>query len=162
MRTRILGSQEEEMEVTGPILIIGYGNPLRSDDGIGPFIIEQISKLNLQGVDLITTHQLNVELAEEISRYKLVILVDASETGPPVYMEKVEISKAEGTGSSHQLNPEAMLFLVERLYQSKPEIYLCSILGEDFNFGMDLSETVLARADQAIGQITKLIKGLND
>ena len=50
-------------------LIIGYGNPLRTDDGIGIVIAEAIGGIGLQ--------QLKPELAEPISRAKHLVLIDA-------------------------------------------------------------------------------------
>ena len=68
-------------------LILGYGNQSRRDDGVGWFVLEQLAALNLPDVELETSHQLEVEASETISRFDAVIFVDAAipeapEAGP--------------------------------------------------------------------------------
>ena len=59
-------------------LILGYGNQSRRDDGVGWFVLEQLAALGLPGVELETSHQLEVEASETISRFDAVIFVDAA------------------------------------------------------------------------------------
>ena len=42
------------------ILVIGYGNTLRSDDGVGPHIAQEVAAQGWPSVCSITVHQLNV------------------------------------------------------------------------------------------------------
>ena len=60
-------------------LIIGYGNPLRGDDGLGWRAAEQLAEIIPQSeAEVIACHQLTPELAEPISRARLVIFIDMS------------------------------------------------------------------------------------
>jgi len=61
------------------ILIIGWGNPLRGDDGVGWRAAELLSG-TLAGHDVAVrvSHQLMPELAEEISRSEFVVFIAAS------------------------------------------------------------------------------------
>jgi hydrogenase maturation protease len=62
------------------ILIIGYGNPLKSDDGLGWHAAQELSReLTPPGVKVIRAHQLTPELAEEASTAELVLFIDARE-----------------------------------------------------------------------------------
>ena len=55
-------------------LIIGYGNPLRSDDGFGWHATQKLTiQLHYADVEIITRHQLTPELAETASHFHLVI-----------------------------------------------------------------------------------------
>jgi hypothetical protein len=64
-------------------LVVGYGNPLRSDDGIGWVIAGRLATdPRFAGTDVLQRHQLTPELALDISRAGLVVLVDAR-SGPP-------------------------------------------------------------------------------
>jgi hydrogenase maturation protease len=49
------------------ILLIGYGNTLRNDDGVGVRIAEIIAEENRPHVQVIATHQLTPELAARYS-----------------------------------------------------------------------------------------------
>lgn len=64
------------------ILIIGYGNTLRSDDGAGQRVAELVAEWQLPNVRSLPLHQLTPELAENISQAKLVIFVDAYPATP--------------------------------------------------------------------------------
>ena len=58
------------------ILVIGYGNTLRSDDGAGQRVAELVAEWKLPNVRSLPVHQLTPELAEPISQAELVIFVD--------------------------------------------------------------------------------------
>ncbi len=80
------------------ILIYGYGNPGRQDDGLGIRLVERLeewSVLNgLDGVSFENNYQLNIEDAEAISDQELVIFADASEED----IEDFCFSKVDGKG----------------------------------------------------------------
>ena len=57
-----------------PILVIGYGSQLRSDDAVGPRVVEAVADLQLEGVQTLIRHQLTPELSEIISTARAVIL----------------------------------------------------------------------------------------
>ena len=59
-------------------LVLGYGNRSRTDDGVGWFIIERLQEFALPNIELLTSHQLEVDHAEVISRFDAVIFVDVS------------------------------------------------------------------------------------
>jgi len=66
------------------VLVIGYGNALRSDDGIGVHAAALLrDDHRLAGVEILALHQLTPELALDMSRASLVVLIDASTEGPP-------------------------------------------------------------------------------
>ncbi len=68
----------------GGVLVIGYGNALRSDDGVGWHAAALLADdPRLAGIDVLALHQLSPELALDMSRASLVILVDAGVDDPP-------------------------------------------------------------------------------
>src|ERR1700686_2681571 len=64
-------------------LIIGIGNPLRSDDGLGWAVAEQLTIEGDTGCDIQAVHQLTPELAQKMALASLVVLIDASREGEP-------------------------------------------------------------------------------
>ena len=52
------------------LLVIGVGNPLREDDGVGWRLAEALAQA---GVEVHTCHQLLPELAAELGRVDLVL-----------------------------------------------------------------------------------------
>ena len=70
--------------MSGPsgILVIGYGNTLRGDDGVGPKVAETVGALRLPGVRTLICQQLSPEHAAPISVADTVIFVDAAVDAP--------------------------------------------------------------------------------
>ena len=60
------------------LLVVGYGNELRCDDGVGPKVAAALQEMKLPGVRTITCHQLTPELAEPVSQARRVVFVDAA------------------------------------------------------------------------------------
>ena len=55
------------------ILVYGYGNPGRQDDGLGIFLAEEVEKRNLLSVTVDTNYQLNAEDALLASEFDVVL-----------------------------------------------------------------------------------------
>ena len=64
-------------DLTADTLLIGYGNTLRSDDGVGPSIVEAIDQRQILGVRSLIRHQLGPELAADLATVGRVVFVDA-------------------------------------------------------------------------------------
>ena len=120
-----------------PILIIGYGNSLRSDDGAGIRVIEAIEQQSWPGVRSLAVHQLTPELAAEIAIASAVIFVDAT------LSEFIEVRSfvlnLDGIKLGHHSNPEALLALTLSLYERVPPAWGIFIPGINFEFGEELS-----------------------
>jgi hypothetical protein len=89
---------------TGGILLIGYGNELRGDDGVGPYVAREIDRRDLPGVRTFALHQLAPELAEEIAGADGVIFVDAEECGASDEIVHLEVEPADTGFRNHPCN----------------------------------------------------------
>ena len=146
------------------VLIIGYGNPLRGDDGFGWHAAQQLSsRLNSPDVRLIACHQLTPELAEDLSRADRVVFIDAARDLPPGEMrcEAVLPSTAEHAvrpiSYSHHLSPSTLLDVSRELYGSWPKALLISVGGEEFSDRECLSATVSKALDEVITVVQNFI-----
>jgi hydrogenase maturation protease len=133
-------------------LILGWGNPGRVDDGLGPAFIEALSKLAPPGIVLDSDYQLTVENAAEVARYDRVLFVDADRRGPaPFTMQKVEPSAGGPSFSTHSVAPGAVLSLCRGLFDATPDAWLLGIRGYEFDrFGEGLSLRARANLDRAV------------
>ncbi len=137
--------------------IVGYGNPHRRDDGIGPYIVEQLSgDLGRErDIALRSLHQLDPVLAEEVQGAEVLILVDATvesvERG--VRWTRVEPKQGLSTCDTHHLRPSTLLGLMEALYGRWPATWLVSVQGGDFGFGEGLSLEAQEKAERASSEI---------
>jgi hydrogenase maturation protease len=132
------------------ILVIGIGNPLRCDDGVGPYVAGRIEAKGLKNVKVWLTQQLQLENLERMLEYDRVILVDASMAGPPVDFRQVESLKGQALSSSHHLSPETFVDLAQSIYHKNLNLHLCSIKGNYFEVGDKISSDVLERAQEAM------------
>ena len=85
------------------IVIVGYGNPLRSDDGLGWRVAEELSRrLSPPEVEVIVRHQLTPELADDVRNADAVFFIDAARVGQPGEVTCTPVTLQPGTVSSHQ------------------------------------------------------------
>jgi len=125
------------------ILVIGYGNPLRRDDGVGWAAVAQIQSLNLDDVTCLTTHQLLPEHSEMVAGADMVILVDASVEGSAGDVHITPVLPTDETPSmTHHLSPQSLLAMTKWLYDKMPFTLLITITGADFGMGEGVSECV--------------------
>ena len=143
-----------------PVLVIGYGNPSRGDDAIGPLFLERLEALRISDRDLdcfdtLTDFQLQVEHAMDMHGYEQVIFVDAAiDLDRPFRFEFLHAARDESY-TSHALNPAAVLAVYEEFYGiPSPESCLLSIHGVRFDLGEDLSETASESIDAALAFLT--------
>lgn len=141
-------------------LIIGYGNWLRRDDGLGVWLAE----LPRPDWTPISAHQLLPEHAEVIHRAQRVVFLDAA-IGAPVGAVHVEaIVPCEETDHTHALGafthnatPRLLLGVARDLYGFCPSALLISVNGGDFGHGDGFSAPICARLAEITAEVDALI-----
>ncbi|HLP75443.1 MAG TPA: hydrogenase maturation protease [Candidatus Paceibacterota bacterium] len=138
------------------ILVIGYGNTLRSDDGVGPGVADAVSALNLPGVRVITCHQLTPELASDVSQTREVIFVDASvEPVPRLQMRRLEPAAASQI-LAHAADPKTLLALARDVFGHCPTAWWLTIPIRNMDFGERLSDEAAEGLRAAVRMIETL------
>ena len=148
------------MDTSGRTLLIGYGNPGRLDDGLGPAVAAAMAELALPGVDVDADYQLMVEDAAEIVKYEKVIFVDADVSGPePFWCQRLVAAEGSLSFSTHSVKPEGVLQLARDLFGAEPECWLMGIRGYEFNeFGERLSAKARENLDEAVSYLKTAIQ----
>ena len=141
------------------ILIVGIGNPLRSDDGLGWHVARELSlELQRDDIQVVATQQLTPEISELASRADKVLFIDAAHGGEPGALKCAPIVPAGAPGRhSHELSPASVLKLAQELYGRCPPTYLLTIAAESFDTGDILSASVAAGVPALKAQICRLI-----
>jgi hydrogenase maturation protease len=123
------------------VLVIGYGNPGRQDDGLGPALAEAVEGLRLPGITVEADYQLTVEDAAAAAAHRYVVFADASVGGREPFCFRAVHPTARTSFSSHSVEPEAVLALARDLFRADTRGYALGIRGYRFNeFGETLSE----------------------
>jgi hydrogenase maturation protease len=130
--------------------VIGFGNTIRTDDNAGIWIAEQLAALHLSGVVVETQHQLSLDLLEDFHRFSRLLFIDASAVGESIQFEKIGSAAVAVPPSAHHLTPADLVGMYIQLYGKKAEAYFCTVRGECFEFGMELTPTVRERAEKAV------------
>jgi hydrogenase maturation protease len=122
-------------------LVIGIGNPLRGDDGVGAWLAEQVGGRSVQ--------QLTPELAEELAQLEDVLFIDAWLAPAPAEPQLTAIGPAAGAVESHRLEPAQLLAASQALYGRTPRAHLLQVPAHAFDQGMELSPELQAALPSA-------------
>jgi hydrogenase maturation protease len=144
-------------------LVIGYGNVLRRDDGIGPRVAADAAiDPRLVDASTLLVHQLVPELAFDLSAASIVVFVDAR-VGPAPGSLAVERVKARASASSpwsHHVDPGTLAAMAEQLYGRVPPVYLVTVGVASMELGDGLTPAVEACVPRAIDAVCALVAGL--
>lgn len=142
------------------ILVIGYGNTLCGDDGVGPYVVDWLAcEEPREDVECLAAYQLMPELAEPISHADVVIFVDAAHGGTPGEIAWHELTPVaspyeDGPGAfTHHVKAAILLGGARLLYGKCPTAYLYTIAGKNFNLGDAFSTDVESALPSLLTQL---------
>jgi hydrogenase maturation protease len=147
------------------VLVLGIGNPLRSDDGVGIHVIEALRDENLGHKIDIKEGISGLDILGAIAGYEKIIMIDAIKSGGEpgtIYKLSVGDLHAQQTlhaFSTHDVDIPMMLKLGKDLYPGKiPEDFvIIAVEAEDIE---TFSETCTPKVEKAIQEVVHLIKEL--
>lgn len=164
-------------------LVIGYGNQLRGDDGVGPQVAEQLAAEHCPEVDVKIVQQLTPELAADIAQAEVVWFVDAcmaAEVDHRFYAKSAVLNSAvqqsvaevhpvplprieplfptttNTTQLNHTWSPGLLLHLSQVLYGADPVAYQVLIPAVQFDYGAPLSAITQTGLDWTIATLHTL------
>jgi len=141
-------------------LVIGIGNTLRGDDGVGVAVAQQLAAQHLPDLRVIACHQLTPELTALISQAEQVIFVDASTnlSAGDVKVIPLDLDSARAL-ATHHWAPTALLMAAKVLYSAQPRSALVAIGAQHFGYCEQLSESVARALPRATQLILSLLRG---
>ncbi len=143
------------MSAQKKLLIYGYGNPGREDDGLGAAFIHRMEQWLAQNPDpsvsLDCNYQLNIEDAEKISAFDTVLFVDASQEE----IENFEITKVDPSASRiefsmHAVSVSFVVDLCQKMFGKAPVAYLLHLKGYQWNFNEKLTSKAQQNLELAL------------
>ncbi|MBD3316425.1 MAG: hydrogenase maturation protease [Chitinivibrionales bacterium] len=140
------------------LLVYGYGNPGRSDDGLGFAFCEAIERLGLTDIAVQTSYQINIEVAATLAENDIVLFVDASRND----IESFRLAPLRPLPSlsftTHAMSPQAVLALCHELYTKKTSVFILEIKGFDWGSGESLSTAGSNNLRDAVTFMAPLLK----
>jgi len=146
--------------MTAPILIFGWGNPARGDDGLGPAFVERLEALHLPGIECLTDFQLQPEHALDLAGRQFVLFVDAGRELAEPYAVRRLAPAAQASFDRHAASPEAVMQVYVELHdQAPPPCALLVLRGSRFALGEALSAEARTHLDAACTWAERLFSG---
>lgn len=125
------------------ILIYGYGNPGRQDDGLGIAFTESLEQfareMKLKGVTFDSNYQLNIEDAEAAASHDIVVFADASDESLKDFCISVVEADENASFTTHAASPGYVMYLSRKLFGHDPIAYLVHMKGYEWDFREGLS-----------------------
>jgi hydrogenase maturation protease len=147
------------------VLVLGIGNSLRSDDGVGVSVIEALRKENLKDTTEVREGISGLDILSAMIGFDKVIIVDAILSGgEPGTIYKLSLNDLDNRKtlhafSSHDVDFLAMLEYGKDLFPEKisEDIIIIAIEAKDIT---TISEKCTPKVEKAIPEVVHLIKGL--
>ncbi len=165
--TDIGTSLKEFITGTRRVAVLGIGNELRTDDGIGPFIIEG---LNVDSPSLLIENVGSVPeaFARPLAKFKAerIIMIDAADMKkPPGHIELVTKDRIGGIAiSTHSMPLSFLMMYLEQ--ETGAQTILLGIQPQDIQFGEGLTPELGEAAQKIISTLNILlsdhVRGLKD
>ena len=148
------------------ILVLGIGNLVMTDDGIGVRVVQLIEERYRfpAEVTVLDGGTLGLDLLPRIEEAQRLIIVDAVETGAPpgtlVRLTGEEIPLALETKlSPHQMGLKDLLAVSTLLGQAPQETVLWGVQPESIGMELRLSAPVQAQLEPLVGKVLEELSG---
>jgi len=144
------------------ILIYGFGNPGRQDDGLGNAFTERmeqwVNDLGLEGFEFDSNYQLNIEDAAAISDKDLVIFADASVEDIEDFILTQVDADTKVAFTTHAASPGYIVQLCRDIYNRIPPTYLLHIKGYEWNFREGLTGKAIENLENAVEMMKRKLQ----
>jgi hydrogenase maturation protease len=137
------------------MVVIGYGNTLRGDDGAGWAAAELLMRRR-PDLDVHAVQTLVPELVSTLAATRVAVFVDVRRGERPGRVGIELIDRDGDAGASHGFSPAALVGYAERLFGRRPVAFLVTVEGTQFAFGNTLSPDV----EHAIPEVVAAIEWL--
>ncbi len=153
--------------VAGKTIVIGVGNLLLKDEGVGVHAVRELQKeKNLPGVEVVDGGVAGIGLIDLFQGAEKLILVDAAEMALPpgsvVRFTPEEIrSRADVERprfSSHEVGVLEVLEVARALGQCPPEVVVIGIQPKEISWGTELSPEVEASLPRVVSLVLEEIR----
>jgi len=152
----------EPLRIPVRVLILGVGNPILSDDGVGIHVARELKKRSIPGVDVEELAASGLELLDVVRGYDKVVIIDAIQTtkgkpGELYILEEKDFEKSIHGSSPHGINIATALALGRKLVPNEmpKEVVFFAVEAEDL---VNVSERLTPKVAEALPRITERVR----
>jgi hydrogenase maturation protease len=150
-------------------LILGLGNPLRGDDGIGSRVVDELTRRRLpETVQIVDAGTAGLDLLHMMEGAEQVVIVDAADLGRESGQfvrftpREAQIAQATDGFSLHNSSLSEVLALADALGRTLPEMVVFGVQIANIGWGEGLSPAVEAAIPALVDAVIEEIeKGEN-
>jgi hydrogenase maturation protease len=142
-------------------LVLGVGNPIGTDDGVGIHVARELKKLNLEGVEVEELPASGLELLDMVVGHDKVIIVDAIRTAGGCPGEFYTLSEDDFVRSVHGASPHGIniptaLAMGRKVVpdQMPKELVFVAVEVEDIE---NVSDKMTPKVAAAVPSVVKLV-----
>ena len=141
------------------LVVFGWGNDARGDDGLGPLLLARIAAAGWPDVTTVEDFQLQIEHALDLEGAEAALFLDAGKNTPAPFTF-TEIGPNRGMShTTHALAPEAVLDVYARsLGRTPPPAFMLCVRGERFELGDELTAEARERLEAAWAFVEGLMR----
>ena len=155
-----------EKDKSDSILVLGVGNYLMGDEGIGVHAIQELAKMELpDNVDILDGGTGGLLLLNYFEAYKTIIFVDATMDGKPAgTITKLRPKFAADFPSALSVHDVGLKDMIEAVYllEQVPDIHLFTVSIEELNaMTIQLNEKVKDALPELMRQVLQLCEDLS-
>jgi hydrogenase maturation protease len=139
-----------------PILVLGIGNILLRDEGVGVRVIERMLEMPVpEDVELVDGGTAGADLLEVLAERRKVIVIDAvqaeCEPGTVLRFTADELVQPDGVGMSlHEVGLGESLIMTRQLGCEPEDVVVFGITPKNIESGLELSEEIAASVPKVI------------
>jgi len=148
-------------------LVLGLGNPLRGDDGVGPRVVAELLRRGLpDGVAAVDGGTGGLDLLHLLEGWEHAIIVDAAELGrkPGEFLrftpEEAHLVGSLVSLSSHTAGLADALALARALGQTLPDIVIYGVQPERMDWQEGLSPAVEGALPEVVAAVVQDVQGI--
>lgn len=147
-----------------PILLLGVGNLLQADDGVGVHAVREMMKLGLpDSVEIIDGGTAGIDLSSLIEDRTRVIVIDAVDGGMEPgtlfrFAPEDIVLQPEGMNSLHQIGLLEAVRMAQLVGRAPEGAVIIGVQPAIVDWGMSLSEPVRNRLPRIISEAHKEIE----
>jgi Ni,Fe-hydrogenase maturation factor len=147
---------------TPTFLVIGHGDSLKSDGGVGLAVAHAVANWGVPHVQTIITQSSTMdppspELVDAIARAEYVIFVDACQ-GKSLYRPQITPIDCNVPRIYAGFNPTTPLAMVQARYGHHPQAWLLEVPAQDFTAGTELSPLAQQGLAQTLDRIAIFLR----
>lgn len=152
----------EPLRIPVKVLVLGVGNPILSDDGVGIHVARELKKRSIPGVDVEELAASGLELLDVVRGYDKVVIIDAILTtngtpGELYILEEKDFEKSIHGSSPHGINIATALALGRKLVPNEmpKEVVFFAVEAEDL---VNVSERLTPKVAKALPGIVEMVR----